>query len=81
MNTLGTLILTWNLVPLKKIIIWEWWFNFKAMSPFDMLVMDCWLGWLHYRYKQWGQWMQKDMTPNEITSMPTTNFNKVVHAF
>jgi hypothetical protein len=25
--------------------------------------------------------MQKDMTPNEITSMPTTNFNKVVHAF
>jgi hypothetical protein len=46
-----------------------------------MLAMDCWLGWLHYKYKQWGQWMQKDMTPNEITSMPTTNFSKVVHAF
>ncbi len=46
-----------------------------------MLAMDCWLRWLHYKYKQWGQWMQKDMTPNEITTIPTTNFNKVVHAF
>ena len=45
----------------------------------SLFVLQLWLGWWQFCCRQWGQWMQEEMTIVEDATMPTTNLREVVH--
>lgn len=36
------------------LVIRSWWLSSGATSHVDVLALDAWLGWWHFRYRQWG---------------------------
>jgi hypothetical protein len=72
--------LTKNEVDKNYAKIHEWWKAFGAISIAFTRKLERWLAWWNARCKQWGIWMQKDMSFEKNVAMPTCNLVKAKHA-
>jgi hypothetical protein len=60
--------------------IHEWWKTFGVVSIAFTKKLERWLAWWNVRCKQWGNWMQKDMSFEKNVAMPTCNLIETKHA-
>jgi hypothetical protein len=42
----------------KYLAIWAWWLSFGAASEDAIQDLNLWLAFWHFRYRQWGGFMQ-----------------------
>ena len=45
-------------VNTRYLAIHSWLLSNEAASDIDVSDLDTWLGWWHFRYRQWGGYMQ-----------------------